>query len=135
MADLGEQGKIPLVTVGNTAFPKDAWLIKVSPEDTSDRREKYLNKKLYSARVVWKNAYGMLKARFCILYKKTECQLFNLKYIVMASVMLHNLCIDVNDPCLPRWRLHVKNISLIREQVEKREDISISDADRSKIAN
>ena len=53
----------------------------------------------------------------------------------MASVMLHNLCIDVNDPCLPRWRLHVKNISLIREQVEKREDISISDANRSKIAN
>ena len=39
----------------------------------------------------------------------------------MASVMLHNLCIDLNDPCLPRLRLHVKNISLIREQVEKRE--------------
>ena len=81
------------------------------------------------------NAYGMLKGRFRILYKKTECRLFNLKYIVMASVMLHNLCIDVNDPCLPRWRLHVKNISLIREQVEKREDINLSDANRSKIAN
>ena len=39
----------------------------------------------------------------------------------MASVMLHNLCIDFNDPCLPRLRLHVENISLIREQVEKRE--------------
>ena len=49
--------------------------------------------------------------------------------------MLHNLCIDVNDPCLPRWRLHVKNISLIREQVRKREDINLSDANRSKLAN
>ena len=84
---------------------------------------------------MFENAYDMLKGRFRTLYKRTECRLFNLKYIVMASVMLHNLCIDVNDPCLPRWRLHVKNISLIREQVEKREDISISDADRSKIAN
>ena len=53
----------------------------------------------------------------------------------MASVMLHNLCIDVSDPCLPPWRLHAKNISLIREQAEKREDINLSDAKRSKIAN
>ena len=55
--------------------------------------------------------------------------------IVMASVMLHNLCIDVNDSRLPRWRLHVKNISLIREQVEKREDINLSNANRSEIGN
>ena len=115
--DLGEHGKIPLVAVGDTAFPKHACLIKVFREDTSDRRKKYFNKKLCSARVVCENAYGMLKGRFRILYKKTECRLFNLKYIVMASVMLHNLCIDVNDPCLPRLGLHVKNISLIREQV------------------
>ena len=60
-----------------------------------------------------------VKRRFRILYKKTECRLFNLKYIVMASVMLHNLCMDVDDPCLPHWGLHVKNTSLIREQVEK----------------
>ena len=53
----------------------------------------------------------------------------------MTSVMLNNLCIEVNDPCLPSWRLHVKDISLIREQVEKREDIDLSDANRSKIEN
>ena len=53
--DLGEHGKIPLVTVGDTAFPKHAWLIKVFREDTSDRREKYFNKKLCSARVVCEN--------------------------------------------------------------------------------
>ena len=45
--------------------------------------------------------------------------------------MLHNLRINVNGPYLPRWRLHVKNITLIREQVEKREDINLSDANRS----
>ena len=41
----------------------------------------------------------------------------------MPSVMLHNLRIDIDDPCLPRWRLHVNNISLIRQQVEERKDI------------
>ena len=61
--------------------------------------------------------------------------LFNLKCIVIANVMLHNLCIDINDPCLPRWHLHVKNTSLIRDQVEKREDIDLSDANRSKVPN
>ena len=77
----------------------------------------------------------VLKGRFPIFYKKTECRLFNLKHIVMASVMLHNLCIDVNDPCLLRWHFHVKDISFIRKQVEKREDINLSDANRFKIAN
>ena len=57
-----------------------------------------------SASVVCENTYGMLKEHFRIFYKERECRLFNLKYIVTASVMLHNLCIDVNDPCLPRCR-------------------------------
>ena len=59
--DLGEHGKILLVNVGNTTFPKHTWLIKVFREDTSDRRKKYFNKKLCSARVICENAYGMLK--------------------------------------------------------------------------
>ena len=110
-------------------------MIKVFREDTSDRSEKCFNKKLCSARVMCENAYGMLKGRFRILYKKAECRLFNLKCVVMASIMLHDLCMNVSDPYLPRWRLLVKNISLIREQVEKREDINLSDSSHSKTAN
>ena len=72
MIDLGEYRKISLVTAGDTAFPKHAWLIKAFRKDTSDRREKYFNKKLCSACVVCENASGMLKGRFRILYKKTE---------------------------------------------------------------
>ena len=74
----------------------------------------------------------MLKGCFQILYKKTVSQFFNLKHIVMASVMLRNHRIDVNDHFLPCRRLHVK---IIREQVEKREDINLSDFNRSKTAN
>ena len=53
----------------------------------------------------------------------------------MARVMLHNLCIDVNDPFSHCWCLHVKNINLISEQVEKREYINLTDANHSEIAN
>ena len=64
--DLGQHGKIPLVTAFpkhawfSEAFPKHAWLIKVFRKDTSNRRDRYFNKKLCSAQVVCENAYGML---------------------------------------------------------------------------
>ena len=70
-------GEIPLVTVGDSAFPRHPWLLKGYNEETRDPQQRYLNKKLCSARVVTENAYGMLKGRWRILYKKTECRMFN----------------------------------------------------------
>ena len=72
-------GEIPLVTVGDSAFPRHPWLLKGYNEETRDPQQRYLNKILCSARVVTENAYGMLKGRWRILYKKTECRMFNLK--------------------------------------------------------
>ena len=110
---LDNSGKIPLVTIGDSAFPKHAWSIKVFNEETRDPEQRLFNKKLCSARVVTENAFGMLKSRFRLLYKKTECRLKNLKYIILSCAILHNLCIAVNDPCLPRWRLQVKQLRLV----------------------
>ena len=70
---------------------KHAWLLKGYNEDSRDPKQRYFNTKLCSARVVTKNAYEMLKVIVRILYKKAECRLKKLKYIIMASVMLHNL--------------------------------------------
>ena len=61
---LGDFGKITLVTIGDVAFRKRAWLLK----DTRDPKQRYFNTKFCSARVVTENAYGMLKGRFRILY-------------------------------------------------------------------
>ena len=92
VVQLGDFGEIPLVTIGDSAFPQFAWLIKAYNENTRDNLKKYFSKRLHGARVVTENAYDMLKARWGILFKKkkktTECQLFNLRYFVMA---LHNL--------------------------------------------
>ena len=67
---LGDFGNMPLVTIGDTAFPKHAWLLKGYNEDTRDPKQRYFNAKLSSALVAAENAYGMLKGRFRILYKK-----------------------------------------------------------------
>ena len=71
-----------------------------------------LRKRLCSARVVSEHAYEMLKGRWRILYKKTECKLANIQHVIMACITLHN--ISKADPCKPRWRLKVEELNLIR---------------------
>ena len=79
-------------------------------------KERYCNKKSCIARVFTENAYGMLKGRWGIFYKKCECKLYNIKYVIMAVVLMHNICIHRNDPCKPRWRLNVDDIELIETE-------------------
>ena len=50
--ELGDFGTIPLVTVGDSAFPKFAWLLKAYDDRTNDPQQRFFNKCLRSARVV-----------------------------------------------------------------------------------
>ena len=119
---LGDYGDIPLVTIGDSAFPRLSWLIKCYNENTRDAEQRYFNKMLCSARVVSENTYGMLKGRWRFLLKKTECRPENVRYIIMACIALHNLCIAENDPCQPRWQLDVQELDLIRQSVIRQEN-------------
>ena len=132
---LGDFGEIPLVTIGDTAFPQFAWLLKMYNENTRDKQQKYFNKKLCGARVVTENAYGMLKGRWRILYKKVECRLFNLRYVIMACIALHNLCLARSDPCQPRWRLDVEQLDLISKELSRNENKDESSRNRMKVSN
>ena len=62
-------GNIPLATVGDSAFPARPWLMKAYEDTTKNRKERNFNKHL---RVV--SSYGILKGRWCIIYKKTDCR-------------------------------------------------------------
>ena len=116
---LGNFGEITLVTIGDSAFPIFSWLIKSYNENTTDKQQKYFNKRLCGARIVTENAYGMLKVRWRILFKRTECRLFNLRYIIMACTALYNLCLSVSDPC---WKkLHVRDLGLIKKHIIRNE--------------
>ena len=90
-----ESYEFPCVGAWDGAFPQFAWLIKVYNENTRDNQKKYFNERLCGARIVTANTYSMLKGRWRILFKKTECQLFHLRYIVIACIILHNLCIEI----------------------------------------
>ena len=95
---LDDYGDIPLVTIGDGTFQKGSWLIKFYNENTNDKQQCYFNKMLYSAKVVSKNTYGMLKERFRFC-TKTNSQPKNLYYVIMACIALHNICISENDLC------------------------------------
>ena len=112
--NLGDLWDNPLVTTRDSAFPRFSWLINCYNENTRDPQQLYFSKMLCSARVVSENTYGMLKGRWCNRYKKAEAQPENLRYIIMACIALHNLCIAENDPCKPRWQLEVHERDLIR---------------------
>ena len=77
----------------------------------------------------------MLKGRWRILFKRTECRLFNLKYVTMACIALHNMCISVCDPCKPRWKLHVKDLGLMKKHIKRTEDTTESNLNRMEISN
>ena len=126
---------IPLATIGDIAFARHSRLLKGYNKNSTDQQPRYFDKKLCSARVVTENAYGMLKGRWRILYKKTECRLHNLKYVFMSCIMLYNLCIKHNDPCKSRWRLEVKKPSLMTKNITRAKGKNESDLIRVKISN
>ena len=112
-------GEVPFVTIGDSAIAKHSWLIKAYDEETRVVQEKNVNKHLYRARVVTKNAYGMMKGRWRLIHKKTECRLKNVKYVIHTAIALHNICLHFNDPCKPRWVLKVRRVG-IRDKVHSR---------------
>ena len=72
---------------------------------------------------------------YSILYKKIECCRFRLRYVIMACIALHNLCIELTDPCQPRWKLEVQKLAFIRKQLHREEDMKKSALNRIKISN
>ena len=60
-------------------------------------------------------------------YKK----LFNLRYVVMACIKLHNLCIEHNNPCEPRWWLEVNDLKLFEKLLKRNMDINESNLNRT----
>ena len=76
VVQLRDFGETLLVTTGDSAFPQFAWLIKAYNENTRDNQKKYFNKRLCGAQVVAGNAYGMLKGRWRIFFKKNRMPAF-----------------------------------------------------------
>ena len=59
---------------------------------------------------------------------------FQLRYIIMAFIALHNICVDRSDPCQPRRRLKVEQLELMEKPLSRAVDKKKSNLIRMKIS-
>lgn len=84
--------------VGDSAYPLDKFIM-VPYRDNGHltRAQKKFNHLLSSKRVVIEHAYGMLQARFRRLKYLHMLLMSEIKNVILACCILHNLCINNED--------------------------------------
>ena len=83
---------VPLVVLGDSAYPLLPWLMKPYLEnDHTTPQERIFNYRQSRARMVVENAFGRLKGKWRCLMKRNDAQLLkNIMHMTAACVTLHN---------------------------------------------
>ena len=96
--------QVPLVILGDSAYPSLPWLVKPYPETTTmTDMEKLYNYRQSRARMIVENSFGKLKGRWRCLLKRMDFKLENVPHVVAACVVLHNICELYGDSCPEEW--------------------------------
>ena len=80
---------------GDSAYPLTSWLMKLYPDRgylTPEGRK--FNKKFSTLRCLVEHIFAMLKSRWQIVMKNIELKTTTLTKTVVASCVLHNICIE-----------------------------------------
>lgn len=93
--------QVPLIVLGDSAFPLLPWLMKPYTNAAPTPKQYYFNYRLSRARMVTEGAFGRLKGRWRILLRKCESKTSELTVAALACMVLHNICID-RENTLPR---------------------------------
>ena len=94
---------VPPLIIAESAFPLSTW--KPYGNAVLALEERYFNNRFSRACMVTEGAYGRLKGRWRILLKKCESKKESLKCMALACIVLHNLCIDLEDTNSGSWGL------------------------------
>ncbi len=118
-----EGEKIPPIILGDSAFPHHTWLQKPYSHAVLTEKESYFNYRLSRGQMVTECAYGQLKGRWRMLYRKSECTPDTMKDIVLACIVLHNICIDKDDSLPAVFNLCFDKDGVMLNQKRRREKL------------
>ena len=95
---------IPLVILGDPAYPLLSWVMKAFPNNGHlSAEQKKFNYRLSKARVVVEHAYGRLKGRWRCLLKRLDVSVDDVPQLVAACCVLHNICEVHRDGFNEQW--------------------------------
>ena len=84
---------MPLVIVGDAAYPLMPWLMKPFINNQRlDEEQKHFNYRQSRARMVVENAFGRLKGHWRVLLKRMEIGIKSVPNVISACCVLHNMC-------------------------------------------
>lgn len=96
--------KTNLHLISNAAFPLLTWIMKPYPiSNDMSLAQRNFNYRLSSARMTVENSFGRLKGRWRILLKRADVSLGNMKNIIKACLIFHNLCETEDETFYPEW--------------------------------
>ena len=125
----------PLI-VGDSAFPLRSWLLKPYTNAVSTPQRHYFNYRLSKACMVTEAAYGQLKGRWRVLFRKNESSWDQAHITTIASMVLHNTCIMQRDAISRKLDLSLnesggkRNRDELRKLLQMGDCLSIRDASR-----
>lgn len=90
---------VPLVILGDAAYPLLPWLMKAYPEGRGITPEQTnFNYRLSQARMTVERAFGRLKGRWRCLLKRCDAHISHVPNIISACCVLHNFCEIHREP-------------------------------------
>ena len=96
--------KINPVILADSAFEFKSWLMKPYTHAILTKEQKYFN--YIRARMIIESAFGQLKGRWRILLRKCESSVETVKLMSLTCIVLHNLCIELEDVPQRNWDLN-----------------------------
>lgn len=100
---IGDQD-VPIVIIGDPAYPLLPWRLKIYPENTSiPQSQRVFNYRLSRARMTVENTYGRWKGRFRRFSKRIDMEVSGVVNLTAASCVLHNMCELQKNEVLEDW--------------------------------
>ena len=129
---VSDEDPIPVVILGDPAYPLLLYLMKEYANGGSTTQEQYFGYKLCSARNVIECAFGRLKARFSSLRREMDINLIDLPTVIYACFILHNFC-EVNKESIPDDRIGAAVLNDSQYYMNHRSSIQCNEAEGKRI--